>query len=250
MLGGCASTPTPPAPEESLQQVAERWGSKFRVRWQLLHEGRAFALGGTLTDEWTDHLVFVDGRLACTATEDISGTDWYWVSQPDGLAYLAGRLENACGRGDPVPARALRDAVAEAPAMPATIAEAPGREVDENSVAHGVGTVLITTLVVGVGMILSPLLIGATPVVMAYDSAVEADRAKVTLAMPWAEAVPIVGEPSVSFRLPAADTDVHSYLNYAATDWHVGVRDGRVIWIAGHDEWLDAVARQTSTAAK
>jgi hypothetical protein len=100
------------------------------------------------------------------------------------------------------------------------------------------------------GIILAPLAIAAVPVMLSYDSAVEADRAKVTLTMPWAEAKPIVGEPSVSFRLPAADTDVHSYLSSVADDWHVGVRDGRVIWIAGFDKWLGAVAQQASSAAK
>ena len=243
MLGGCASTPTPPAPDESLQQVAERWGNSFHVRWQLLNEGRAFALGGTRTDgPWTDHLIFVDGRLACTATEDISGTDWYWVSQPDGLAYLAGRLENACGRGDPVPARELRDAVAEAPQAPA---KPPASEGNSDWI---VMPVMVLSLILA--PLLVPLATAAVPVMLSYDSAVEADRAKVTLTMPWAEAKPIVGEPSVSFRLPAADTDVHSYLNSGAADWHVGVRDGRVIWIAGFDEWLGAVARQASSAAK
>ena len=237
MLGGCASTPTPPAPDESLQQVAERWGNSFHVRWQLLNEGRAIALGGTRTDGWwTDHLIFVDGRLACTATEDISGTDWYWVSQPDGLAYLAGRLENACGRGDPVPARELRDAVAEAPQAPA---KPPASEGNSD-------WLVLPMLVLSPFWV--PLAIAAAPVMSSYDSAVEADRAKVTLTMPWAEAKPILGEPSVSFRLPAADTDVHSYT--ALAGWHVGVRDGRVIWIAGPDEWLDAVARQASSAAK
>jgi hypothetical protein len=35
-----------------------------------------------------------------------------------------------------------------------------------------------------------------------------------------------------------------------AGQWYVGVRDGRVLWLSGSDEWLDALARKISEQQK
>lgn len=250
--GGCASTPPlPPVVDDSAQQVAEQWGNSFRMRWQFLHEGRRYGLGGVISGtpaSWTDHLVFIDGRLACTASSDIAGLDWYWASQPDGLTYLAGRMDNACGRGESMPPRGFRDATAVVPVGPIKLDELPASD-EIDSVGEGVGAVLLYSLVVGAGLILSPIAVGALPVFAANTASVEGKRAQVVLDMPWAEAQPIVGTPDVTFQLPAASTDVHGYLVTATTmdtagQWYVGVRDGRVLWLSGSDEWLDALAEK------
>ena len=256
--GGCASTPPlPPVVDEPAQQVAEQWGNSFRMRWQFLHEGRRYGLGGVNSGtpaSWTDHLVFIDGRLACTASSDIAGLDWYWASQADGLTYLAGRMDNACGRGEPVPPRGFQDATAVVPVGPIKLDELP--ESDETiSVGEAVGASLLGSLVVVGSFVLSPIAIGALPVIVANTASVEGKRAQVTLDMPWTEAQPILGTPDVTFHLPAASTDVHGYLVTATTmntagQWYVGVRDGQVLWQSGSDEWLDALAEKISEQQK
>lgn len=256
--GGCASTtPLPPVVDEPVQQVAEQWGNSFRMRWQFLHEGRRYGLGGVNSGtpaSWTDHLVFIDGRLACTAPNDIDGLDWYWASQADGLAYLAGRMDNACGRGEPVPLRRFQDATAVVPFGPIKLDELPA-PTEKTSVGEGVGATLLGSLVVVGSLVLSPLALGALPVIAANTASVEGKRAQVTLDMPWAEAQPILGTPDITFHLPAASTDVHGYLVTATTmniagQWYVGVRDGRVLWLSGSDGWLDALAGKVSGQQK
>lgn len=247
LSGGCASTPPqPPAVDEPAQQVAERWGSSFRMKWQFLHEGRRYGLGVVSSDTpatKTDQLVFIDGRLACTASSDVAGLDWYWVSQADGLAYLAGRMDDACGRDEPVPPRRLRDATAVVPVGPVELDEfpAPDNYVD--------------ALDILLGLVLSPVALGFLPVIAASTASVDGKRAQVNLDMPWADAQPILGTPNVTFRLPAASTDVHGYLETASTmhtagQWYVGVRDGRVLWLSGGDEWLDPLAKKISGQQK
>jgi hypothetical protein len=256
--GGCASTPPlPPVVDESAEQVAEQWGISFRMRWQFLHEGRRYGLGGVNSGtpvSWADHLVFIDGRLACTASSDIAGLDWYWASQGDGLTYLAGRMDNACGRGEAVPPRRLQDATAVVPVGLIKLDEMP--ESDETvSVIEDVGAVLLGTLAVVGSLVLSPIAVAAVPVVVANTASIEGKRAQVTLDMPWAVAQPILGAPDVTFHLPAASTDVHGYLVTATTmntagKWYVGVREGRVLWLSGSDEWLDALAKKISEQQK
>lgn len=251
VLTACASSPPPtPVADESAQLVAKEWGASFRMRWQFAHEGHVYELVSLYAGSpphWTDRLVFIDGRLACDSTEGLTGVEWFWVSQPDGLAYLAGRLENACGHGDSAPPRHLRDAVAVVPAMPVTIAELPASE--ETSVAEGAGAVLSGSLVVGVSLILSPLAIAALPVVTSTISSVEAGRAQVTVGMQWADALRIVGDPAGRFQLPASATDVQVYGGIAGA-WYVGIRDGQVLWISNPDDWLDSLAKQSGGHSK
>jgi hypothetical protein len=253
VAGGCASAPPlPPVVDESAQQVAEQWGKSFRMRWQFLLEDRRYGLGsvrgvgsGTAANR-TVHLVFIDGRLACTAPNDVADLDWYWASQADGLTYLAGRMLNACGRGEAVPPRGLHDASAVVPVGLIKVDELP--EADETfSFGKAVGGSLLGSLVVFGSFVLSPIAVGALPVIAASSASVEGKRAQVTLDMPWVEAQPILGTPDITFLLPAASTDVHGYLVTATTmhtagQWYVGVRDGRVLWLSGSDEWLDALA--------
>jgi hypothetical protein len=243
--------------DEPAEQVAEQWGISFRMRWQFLHEGRRYGLGGVNSGtpvSWSDHLVFIDGRLACTASSDIAGLDWYWASQGDGLTYLAGRMDNACGRGEAVPPRGLQDATAVVPVGLIKFDELP--ESDETiSVTEGVGTVLLGTLFVVGSIVLSPIAVAAVPAIVTNTASIEGKRAQVALDMPWAEAQPILGTPDVTFLLPAASTDVHGYQVTATTmntagQWYVGVRDGRVLWFSGSDEWLDALARKISEQQK
>lgn len=256
--GGCASTPpVPPVVDEPVQQVAEQWGNSFRMRWQFLHEGRRYGLGGVNSGtpaSWTDRLVFIDGRLACTTPNDIDGLDWYWVSQDNGLNYLAGRMDNACGRGEPVPLRGFQDATAAVPVGPIKLDELPTSD-ETMSFGKAMGDALVGSLVITLGLVLSPIAIGALPVIAANTASVEGKRTQVTLDMPWTEAQPILGTPDITFHLPAASTDVHGYLVTEMTmniagQWYVGVRDGRILWLSGSDAWLDALAEKISGQQK
>jgi hypothetical protein len=246
LLTACASAPpAPPAADETSQQIAERWGASFRTHWQFLHAGHTYGLGAIATgpaQQQADRLVFVDGQLACAPAQDIEGIDWYWVSQPDGLAYLAGRLETACGRGTPVPPRTLRDATARVQLPPVKVEEIPASE-EPASLASEMGGALLGSLAIGVGLILSPVALAAAPVVVGAAKATESDRARVTLGMPWSDAQRILGAPDVSFPLPAASTEVQSYLGMVAETWHAGVVEGRVIWTSRANSWLDHMAR-------
>lgn len=246
VVAGCAATPPPtPVADESAQHVAAKWGTSFRVRWQLGYEERTYALAGLYAGsppQWTDRLVFIDGRLACASPDELTGVEWYWVSQPDGLAYLAGRLENACGRGEPTPPRRLSDATAVVPMAPVKIAEIPPDSTGQSAFAT-IGRGLLDSLVLGAGLVLSPIAVGALPVVLGTISSVEAGRAQVTVGMQWADAQRIVGAPAGRFQLPASATEVQVYGGIAGA-WYVGTGNGQVLWISNSDDWLDSLARQ------
>ncbi|HQR24812.1 MAG TPA: hypothetical protein PK163_08480 [Steroidobacteraceae bacterium] len=246
MLAGCASTPpAPPAAGETVQQLAERWGASFHLQWQFLHDGREYGLGEVNpgASAKAERLVFIDGRLACATESDVAGIDWYWVSQPDGLAYLAARLETACGRGESTPPRSLRDATALVQ-LPAVVPEELPASDGPTPLATQVGEALLGSFVLGVGLILSPVALAAAPVVVGAGKAIESDRARVNLGMQWSDAQQIVGPPDISFPLPAAATEAESYPSAVAETWYVGVRDGRVIWTSDADQWLDHLARR------
>jgi len=226
-----------------MQQIAGQWKSAFRLHWQVRHEGQSFALAGLLDGSpavWHDHLVFIDGSLACRVTEDIEGVDFYWASQPDGLAYLAGRLKSACGLPGGSAPRRLTDASVPVPFGPIHIQELPS---EMNPVTQG----FLGSLVISAGLVLSPIALGvglpAVAVGNAKGAATDAKRAEVALGQSWDEARATVGDPIINLLLPGSSTEVRAYVRgdwsvSSAGDWYVGVRDGEVAWTCGRDDWL------------
>jgi hypothetical protein len=221
------------------------------MRWQLGYDDHTYELAGLYAGsppQWTDRLVFIDGRLACVSPDELTGVEWFWVSQPDGLAYLAGRLTNACGRGEPTPLRRLSDAAAVVPMAPVEIAEVPPDSAGQSAFA-AVGRGLLDSLALGAGLVLSPIAIGALPVVIGTISAVEAGRARVTVGMQWADAQRIVGDPAGRIQLPASATEVQVYGGIAGV-WYVGIAGGQVTWISDSDDWLDALVKHTAVESQ
>ena len=160
-LAGCASAPpeapapplpeVPPQPGDTLVGIVER-GYQVLVAYQFRFDGHSYALANAYAGWQTYDLVLIDGQLACGEPRFIENVaDWEWVGEADGLAYLAGRLRQACGLDEPTPARPL-------PALAATEADAQrddqasGRTADDFFRDHPVSEVLAAGVVVTVAM--------------------------------------------------------------------------------------------------
>jgi len=256
---GCASNPpppsAPPAAGATVEQVAAEWLSRLHVQAQFAAEGATFTLAGLANADYSarDTLVFIDGRLACRSGETIEGAEWAWVSQPDGLAYLAGRARSACEGTDAVPARRLVDASRPVPRPPIEIEELPPEP--RNPVTEAIAGSLALTVMLA----LSPVALGVgLPMVAAGKASGDSTldrRAQVSLGMTREEAEKLLGAPTVEFALPSADTTVLGYvvrgLNPStAGNWYLGVAGGRVAWSHTGSEWLDGLGEQAYQKAK
>lgn len=257
--GGCASNPPPPSEPPvagaAVEQVAREWQSRLQVQAQFAAEGATFTLAELANRDYTarDYLVFIDGRLACRSQEPVAGTDWAWVSQPDGVAYLAGRWRSACDGTEAVTARRLMDASRPVPQPPIDIEELPAEPMNPLTEAV-VGSLMYTAM-----LVLSPVALGVGLPVLAAGAAsghsTEARRAQVSLGMTREEAEKLLGAPTVEFRLPDANTIVLGYVVRGmdvstAGNWYLGVTDGRLAWSHAACPWLDGLGEQAYAAAQ
>lgn len=102
LIVGCASEPTPVVtsevtPGDSAQVNAQR-GHQFVPVYQFVQYGHQYAFAHAYSDGTGPDLLFIDAKLACSSQTPIDElTNWQWVGEPDGLAYLASRLRQACG---------------------------------------------------------------------------------------------------------------------------------------------------------
>jgi hypothetical protein len=115
MLGGCASSPTaspqvlapPPEVGDTLRSIAGRGHQVFPV-YVFRMDGRVYGFANAYVNGVGQDLVLIDGQLACSREAALTElTDWEWVADPEGLAYLASRLRQSCGLEPPTPARSL-----------------------------------------------------------------------------------------------------------------------------------------------
>lgn len=260
-LVGCASAPpeapapplpeVPPQPGDTLLGIVER-GYQVLVAYQFRFDGHSYAFANAYAGWQTYDLVLIDGQLTCGEPRFIENVaDWEWVGEADGLAYLAGRLRQACGLEEPTPARPL-------PALAATEADAQrddqasSRTADDFFRDHPVAEALAAGVVVTVGLVWGPFLwIPGLLIESASDqastTAFDSARAHVRefgLSVTADDVVKQFGRPQVTFVLPRADTTVIGYGVDKSQSLFVGLVDGQAIWIHGNHPWLNELAKQ------
>lgn len=259
VLAACASTPPAPQVGQTPEQVAEQQRD-FTGQLQFVQDGSRYAVGTVYggDNRPRSSIVFIDGRVACSlSTEWAALLDWRWVSQPDGLEYLAAQLRGACGLADKPPERYLTDAEVPIPEAPPKVAESETQDSEQTNVlAQGA----METLFYTAGIVLSPIILAVGVPTLAVGAAMshttEGKRAKAGLGISAAEAEQILGTPDARFNLVGSDTEVLAYISGAMDiagnwrSWYVGVRDGRVIWTHRNDEWLAGLAGQAISQAK
>jgi hypothetical protein len=276
-LAGCASAPPPVATSEfavgdSTQGIAER-GYRFVPVYQFGVDGHQYAFANAHSGDTAYDLVFIDTKLACSShapAEDI--LTWYWVDEPDGLSYLAGRLRQACGLEAATPPRSIfpvESSSAQAENQPLQndihvqggADEVPrggtfGRDMKE--VAKQ-GAIVAGTLIVGISALVFawPVLLAAGVASEAAGSAadakgqtIEAHAYEFTLPAPAEGVRQALGTPAVQFDLPNVDTDVLGYAVGTDHALYVGVSDGQVVWIHGPDPWLQMLANEAKAQPK
>ncbi len=102
-----AAVPLEPVAHESRQAIVER-AYFFSAIYAFEVDGHGYELANAIDANRSDNiyeLVFIDGELACSRDRvvrsvsdlDSDVTAWEWVSEPEGLEYLADRLRIGCG---------------------------------------------------------------------------------------------------------------------------------------------------------
>lgn len=263
LLAGCATTPPALQSGQTLGQVAEQQ-SNFTVELQFIHDGSTFAIGTVYSAETSlpTSIVFIDGSVACSSgTEWAELLDWRWVSQPDGLEYLAARLRGACGLAETAPTRFLTDATVPIPEAAPQVVDSEADSEPQSEAERGVIEVLATSIGIALSPVILAVGIPALAVGGAMGHGVEGKRSMIHPGMPGDEAEKILGTPTARFTLAGSATEVLAYLSGAdavsvsgslamASNWYVGVRDGQVIWTHRNDDWLKGLADQAIEEAK
>lgn len=265
-LAGCASAPrdppaqpvsvVPPQPGDTLGRIVER-GYQVIVAYQFRFDGHGYAFANAYANRLTYDLVIIDGQLACGEPRVIENvTDWEWVGEADGLAYLAGRLRQACGLEASTPPRPLPALAAAEDVQP--VGQSAGGKTEDFFEDHPVAGTLAGAVVMSVWLVYGPLLwIPGLLVEAAMDSpagpSVEPARARVRefgLSVTADDVVEQFGRPQVTFELPRADTTVVGYGVDQSRSIYIGFADGRAIWIHGYHPWLNDLAKQALAEKK
>jgi hypothetical protein len=254
-LAGCASRPV--AINQPLTEVMRR--SDFFLESKFSHDGTNYAVGKMYNSasKHSEFLVFIGGRLVGKAHPQIPGYDWKWVSQPDGLAYLASMLRRAGGSDSEMSPRELTSATVPIPIGKQPIPEATKAAADGvigTAVEH-TGQIALATVVVGASLILAPIVIPLAAVGATVGASTQAERSRIEPGMSRETVVEMLGRPEAVITLEGSDTDVLAYvpgdwsLNLGG-NWYAGVREGQVIWTHTWQEWLFSLAKQAIENAK
>lgn len=264
-LAGCASAPPeeaappvpelPPQPGDTFAGIVER-GYQLLVAYQFMIDGHSYAFANAYAGWQTYDLVFIDGQLACGEPHFIGDvTDWEWVGEADGLAYLAGRLRQACGLEEPTPARpspALASTGGMAPGADGSGNSSSGTDADEFFREHPFAEALAAGVVVTVGLVWGPFMwlpglvvesVSGQPSTAAVDPA-RAHVRELGLSVTVDDVVKQFGRPQVTFVLPRAATTVIGYGVDKPQSLYVGFAEGHAIWIHGYYPWLKDLAKQ------
>lgn len=248
-LAGCASRPV--AIHQPFSEVMRR--GDFFPKSRFSQDGTNYAVG-TMYNSASNHsefLVFIGGRLVGKAHPQISGYDWKWVSQPDGLAYLASRLRRAGGSDAEMAPRELAAATVPIPMGKPPVPEATEAAADGvvGTVVQGAGEVVGATVTVFASFILLPIVIPAAAVGATVSASVRSERFRIEPGMSRDTVVKRLGRPKAVITLAGSGTEVLAYvpgdwsLNFAG-NWYAGIREGQVIWTHTAEEWLDGLAKQ------
>jgi hypothetical protein len=275
-MAGCASAPPSVATSgfaagDSAQAVAER-GYRFVPVYQFGLDGHEYAFANAYSGEDRHDLVFIDTKLACSShasAEEL--TPWYWVDEPDGLSYLAGRLRQACGLEAATPERS--PFAAESPA--GDVLETPQADTDAQggaNQAQGGGSFASDMANVGKqgAIAAGEILLGITALVFAWPAllaagvvseaassaadakgqAIETRAYEFSLPAPAEGVIQTLGTPAIQFRLPTVDTTVLGYAAGTAHALYLGVSEGQAVWIHGPDPWLSLLEKDATKQQK
>jgi len=264
-VAGCASTP--PHPIEMGQTLTEITDQQdaFRLEERFIQDGRSYAVGrlNRATASELGILNFIDDRLACRKNVGIPGFAWQWVSQPDGLAYLASMLRLACGSENEMAPRELAEATVTIPVGKQEPPEPqePASPGFGNQVAEASAGLFLYPVVAAVAIVGGVIMLPALAVGEAKGSALQSERAGVEPGVSRDTVEKNLGPPTVEIALPGSDTQVLAYVigdwsPNSAGNWYAGVREGQVVWThtrsstPGHDDWLDGLAKQAIEEAE
>jgi hypothetical protein len=259
MLGGCASRPTassqvlatPPEVGDTLRSIADRGHQVFPV-YVFRMDGRVYGFANAYVNGVGQDLVLIDGRLACAHEAALTElTDWEWVADPEGLAYLASRLRQSCGLEPPTPARSLplNGAGQPEPSPPME----PQRSLDELfGQEHPIANGLAFSVLMSLWLVYGPLFAVAgaledAAAVSAPPSPVPDPQAessmRLQLDMTRERLTQLLGRPAIEFQLPRSGTTVLGYDLRSSRSYFVGLSGDRVVWLHGPYFWLDELAR-------
>ena len=256
-LAGCAFTPV--AINQPLTEVMSR--SDFFLESKFSHDGTNYAVGKGKMYNWgskpNEFLIFIDGRVVGKAYPQIPGYDWKWVSQPDGLAYLASMLRRAGGSDSEMSPRELTSATVPIPIGKQPIPRATKAAADGviGTAVEGAGQVAFMTVATLASLVLLPIAIPMVAIGATAGHSTRAERSRIEPGMSRETVVEMLGSPEAIITLEGSDTDVLAYfpgdwsLN-SAGHWYAGVREGQVIWTHTWQEWLDPLAKQAIENAK
>jgi hypothetical protein len=259
-LAGCASTP--PHPIESGQNLTEITGQQdsFMLEARFIQDGTSYAVGRLRQTRAIEAatLIFINDRLECSTNAGIPGFDWQWVSQPDGLAYLASMLRLACGSEDEMTPRHLADATVTIPVGKQIPPEPQqsGSPGSSNRFVELMGAIFIYPVYLVAGFAVNVVEIPVLLVGESKGRALQIERAGIEPGMARDTVEKLLGPPTAEIALPGSATQVLAYVigagvpNFAG-NWYAGVREERVVWTyarswrAGpYDYWLDGLAEQ------
>jgi hypothetical protein len=254
-LAGCASRPV--AINQPLTEVMRQ--SDFSLESKFSHDGTNYAVGKMYNSasKPNEFLIFIGGQLVGKAYPQIPGYDWKWVSQPDGLAYLASMLRRAGGSDSEMSPRELTSATVPIPIGKQPIPKATKAAADGviGTAVEGAGQVAFMTVATLASFLLAPIAIPAVAVGATAGASTRAERSRIEPGMSRETVVEMLGSPSAVITLEGSDTDVLAYfpgdwsLNFAG-HWYAGVREGQVIWTHTRQEWLYYLAKQAIENAK
>ncbi len=273
-LAGCTAnpearpasgSPSVPLPGDTPANLVER-GLEFYFVYAFELDGQRYGFANAYSNNIGYDLIFFDGQLGCASEAALTElTDWEWVDEVDGLAYLASRLRQACGLEAQTPARELPQKAAsleESDAVPASRKKAAGERVGDFFDDHEFAGLLVGSVVYSAFLIWGPAFIVAGAIDEAVRSHHHASGGRpvpistadlganlgADLTRPDIEAV--LGKPDIEFQLPKTGAVVLAYDLKSSQPYFVGLSGDQVAWLHAHNYWLSDLAKRASRNAK
>jgi hypothetical protein len=260
-----AAVPLEPVAHESRQAIVER-AYFFSAIYAFEVDGHGYELANAIDANRSDNiyeLVFIDGELACSRDRvvrsvsdlDSDVTAWEWVSEPEGLEYLADRLRIGCGLAAWTPPKVWVAIPTPQPAIGAdsVLAADSAQEKDEAvrdaaAIAGGVAYVGLAFIPV-FGPLIQLLFAGAAsvenpPQTSGSDMGVDDGYAKLRSSQSPEELLASLGDPDVVFELPKVGVQVRAFRLQDVHPYYVGVLDGRPVWFHAEYPWLKQLAME------
>jgi hypothetical protein len=285
-----ACTSAPPKPGQSIAEIGAAQDKAFRRpafafqngthRIALYHDDRDI-----LSVQSATMLVFEDDRYLCWLHSDTALDFSACLAQPDGLAQLADRLHSLCTFPTVVKmhcptgtealhpiVKATNEQAEPAPKCPLPVNKATDEQTEPGSKGpigyfkyYVTGAVLgIGTFVVGVAYLTVWYVVAVMPVIVSspflvytgvenlHDHPSLVAQQELRLGMTATDAAEIMGEPTTTFFLEPAHTEVRYFERSAQLPLWIGFTDNHLIWLryTNIDNWLGAVTTRSLKVAE